>query len=78
MRSEYKSAKTAEKVQPAAAVCHRLRKLEKNNTKPLSCDEMAKMHKFASKIMAVKGVQNRLHSLHGFDILNTNRQRGRI
>ena len=22
------------------------------------------MHKFASKIMAVKGVQNRLHSLH--------------
>lgn len=42
MRSEYKSAKTAEKVQPAAAVCHRPQKLEKNNTKPLSCDEMGK------------------------------------
>lgn len=40
LRSEYKSAKTAKKVQPAAAVCHRLRKLEKNNTKPLSCDEI--------------------------------------
>ena len=36
------------------------------------------MHKFASKIMAVKGIQNRLHSLHGFDILNMNWQRGRI
>ena len=36
------------------------------------------MHKFASKIMDVKGIQNRLHSLHGFDILNMNWQRGRI